>query len=26
MEPEALPKPPRRPKWTRRVKTFFRYL
>ena len=25
-EPAALPDPPRRPKWTRRVKTFFRYL
>jgi FkbM family methyltransferase len=25
-EPAALPNPPRRPKWTRRVKTLFRYL
>lgn len=25
-EPGSLPNPPRRPKWTRRVKTFFRYL
>lgn len=25
-DPAALPKPLRRPKWTRRVKTFFRYL
>lgn len=25
-DPGALPNPPRRPKWTRRVKTFFRYL